>query len=60
MPNWDAFLENYKSVEVDELQDIIIQGSINKGTADYLETLSKKSKQEYCIQLMSLPEYQMC
>jgi hypothetical protein len=60
LPNWDAFLENYKSVEVDELQHIIIQGKMNKGTADYLETLSKKSKQEYCIQLMSLPEYQMC
>ncbi len=60
LPDWDAFLEKYKGVEIDELREIIIQGNINKGTSDYLETLSKKSKQEYCIQLMSLPEYQMC
>ena len=59
-PDWDSFLEHYKAVRTENLQDYIIQGNINKGTADYLKTLSKTSKQEYCIQLMSLPEYQMC
>lgn len=60
LPDWEAFLENFKSVKTENLQDYIIQGTINKGTGDYLETLNKKSKQDYCIQLMSLPEYQMC
>jgi uncharacterized protein (DUF1800 family) len=60
LPDWAAFLNNFKLIKTENLQDYIIQGIINKGTADYLETLNKKSKQDYCIQLMSLPEYQMC
>jgi len=60
LPNWDTFSENFKMVATDLLHEVIIQGTINRGTEDYLETLSKKSKQDYCIQLMSLPEYQMC
>jgi len=60
LPNWDTFSTNFKSVETERLDTYIIQGKINKGTADYLETLNKKSKKDYCIQLMSLPEYQMC
>ncbi|WP_178987010.1 DUF1800 domain-containing protein [Winogradskyella schleiferi] len=59
-PNWERFSENFKIVETDTLQNYMIQGPINDGTADYLEILNKSSKQDYCIQLMSLPEYQMC
>jgi hypothetical protein len=60
LPNWTTFLENFKAVATEDLQDYILRGTINKGTADYLKTLSKMSKREYCVQLMSLPEYQMC
>ncbi|EPR73984.1 hypothetical protein ADIWIN_0944 [Winogradskyella psychrotolerans RS-3] len=60
IPNWTTFLENFETVSTEDLQDYVLQGTINKGTADFLKTLSKVSKQEYCIQLMSLPEYQMC
>jgi len=59
-PNWTAFLENFEAVETKDLQDYMLQGTINKGTSDYLKTLRKVSKQAYCVQLMSLPEYQMC
>jgi uncharacterized protein (DUF1800 family) len=60
IPDWESFSKNFNSVKTENLQDYLIQGNINKGTANYLKTLSKSSKQEYCIQLMSLPEYQMC
>jgi uncharacterized protein (DUF1800 family) len=60
LPAWDEFLSDYKTVATEDLDKYIIQGTINKGTASYLDTLNKKSKQDYCIQLMSLPEYQMC
>tara|TARA_R100001369_G_C3303627_1_gene166132 strand:- start:958 stop:1533 length:576 start_codon:yes stop_codon:yes gene_type:complete len=60
LPDWKMFFKNFKSIKTENLEDYLIQGTINKGTADYLETLNKKSKQDYCIQLMSLPEYQMC
>lgn len=58
--NWDVFSENHNQVETKNLQDYIIQGHLNEGTSAYLKTLGKSSKQDYCIQLMSLPEYQMC
>ena len=60
LPNWETFLDDFKHIETENLHDYIIQGNLNKGTAEYLKSLSKKSKQDYCIQLMSLPEYQMC
>ncbi|WP_340154663.1 DUF1800 domain-containing protein [uncultured Winogradskyella sp.] len=58
--DWNTFSENYKNINPENLQEYILQGNSNKGTADFLKTLSKTSKQEYCVQLMSLPEYQMC
>lgn len=60
LPDWDSFLSDFSLIETKELQDYIIQGEINKGTSDYLKTLSKASKRDFCVQLMSLPEYQMC
>ena len=60
LPDWDAFSKNFNSVKTENLEAYIIQGKINNGTAAYLATLNKKSKKQYCIQLMSLPEYQMC
>ncbi|TYA60174.1 DUF1800 domain-containing protein [Formosa maritima] len=58
--NWDVFKKNFQHVKVEELQGYLLQCSINLGTQDYLNRLSKKSKEAYCVQLMSLPEYQMC
>jgi len=58
--DWDSFLENFKSIETEDLAEIIIQGNINRGTLEYLKTLGRSSKRDYCVQLMSLPEYQMC
>ncbi len=59
-PNWNTFYKNFESVSVDHMLNYIINGRLNKGTEAYLKTLSKASKQDYSIQLMSLPEYQMC
>ena len=59
-PDWATFTKNFKLIKTENLEEYLIQVTINKGTADYLKTLSKKSKKEYCIQLMSIPEYQMC
>lgn len=60
LPDWDVFLKDFDGIAIENLSEIIIQGDINKGTEDYLKTLGKASKRDYCIQLMSLPEYQMC
>ncbi|MGJ8548250.1 DUF1800 domain-containing protein [Winogradskyella wichelsiae] len=58
--NWTAFLENFASATTKNLDEYLIQGTINSGTLDYLKIMNTSSKKEYCIQLMSLPEYQMC
>lgn len=58
--DWSAFREIFKDVPIEELPDHLILTEINQGTQKYLDGLGKVSKRHYCIQLMSLPEYQMC
>ncbi len=58
--NWNAFEKYYENATIADLTTLIINTHISDGTKLYLEKLSQTSKQEYCIQLMSLPEYQMC
>ena len=59
-PDWEIFENNFKSVNTQDLQKYLIVSNLSKGTRDYLETLTKASLKDYCIQLLSIPEYQMC
>ncbi|MEM9678941.1 MAG: DUF1800 domain-containing protein, partial [Bacteroidota bacterium] len=59
-PDWNTFYKNFDTVTIERLPNYIIGGYFNKGTRSYIDTLGKTSKQDFCIQLMSLPEYQMC
>lgn len=58
--NWSYFNNQFKNVEINNMQNHVLACQINDRTKAYLNGLAKVSKQEYCIQLMSLPEYQMC
>ena len=58
--NWSHFEEQFKNVTMEAMTSHILACELNKGTKAYIASLEKASKQEYCIQLMSLPEYQMC
>lgn len=58
--NWNTFESNFKMVETKNLSEYIIVPELNPETKNYLQKLSKSSKEDYCIQLMSIPEYQMC
>ena len=58
--NWNAFNANFKNVAIKDLDKHLLSCTINPEAAAYLSTLKKSSRQEYCIQIMSLPEYQMC
>ena len=42
------------------MQNHLLACDINNEAKKYLDSLEKESKQQYCVQLMSLPEYQMC
>lgn len=58
--NWEIFNKNFKKVNINDLQNYLLLGELNPEARELLGDLEKVSKQEYCIQLMSLPEYQMC
>ncbi|WP_452228477.1 MULTISPECIES: DUF1800 domain-containing protein [unclassified Lacinutrix] len=58
--SWDNFNRNYKNLEADILQELLIISPIDKDTQVMLSNLFKKEVKEYLIQLMSLPEYQLC
>lgn len=58
--NWNFFEAEYKNIPIQNIKDHVLQTKATRSTEQLLERLSKVSKKEYCIQLMSLPEYQMC
>lgn len=58
--DWNTFERQYKSASLTDFTAQLIMPKLSVGTETYLKTLSKTSKQDYCVQLMSLPEYQMC
>lgn len=58
--DWAPFNTNFKAISIQDLEHYLMVCDINSNTAAYLKTLKKDSKKEYAVQLMSLPEYQMC
>ncbi|MFD1615974.1 DUF1800 domain-containing protein [Gelatiniphilus marinus] len=58
--DWKYFNNHFKTVALNDLQNHLLACEINNSAKAYLSALEKVSKQEYCVQLMSLPEYQMC
>ena len=58
--DWDFFEENYKNESNNELVHQIITSKVNKGTSEMLERNQQLSKRDFVVQLMSLPEYQLC
>lgn len=58
--NWTYFEKQFKDVSINEFQNHLLACDLSESAAQYLSSLEKVSKREYCIQLMSLPEYQMC
>jgi len=58
--NWSSFENNFKNFENKELVHQIITTKLNSGTAEMLDRNQKLSKRDFAVQLMSLPEYQLC
>jgi uncharacterized protein (DUF1800 family) len=58
--HWKVFEKQFQNATIKDLRSQIIITQLSDGTQTYLNSLSQSSKREYCIQLMSLPEYQMC
>lgn len=58
--SWDVFEKQYKNVSPEELRETLILSTINLKTKEIIDDLKIKSNKEYCVQLMSIPEYQLC
>lgn len=58
--NWDEFELNYAKLNAEELQNILLLGNISTQAKELLSEISFENPKDYCLQLMSLPEYQLC
>jgi hypothetical protein len=58
--NWDDFTQKYGKLKPTELKNILIASKLDKDTKMFLEDLEVKSNKDFCVQLMSIPEYQLC
>lgn len=57
---WDVFERNFHGLSQKELSVYLLGNRLNDGTVEFLDTLEKEDATDFCIQLMSLPEYQLC
>lgn len=58
--DWSSFDKNFEKSSQKDLIYQILGSKINSGTEELLLQKLKVSKQDFCVQLMSLPEYQLC
>lgn len=58
--NWNVFNKNFEDISIENLSNFLLQSPVNKGTQEYLNKLRKTNKHVFCVQIMSLPEYQLC
>ncbi len=58
--NWNEFEQNFSKSNAKQMQSILLQGNLSKNVNELLKEISFKNPKDYCIQLMSLPEYQLC
>jgi uncharacterized protein (DUF1800 family) len=58
--DWTSFEKEYKNYSIDALKQKLILSPINSDTDILLSNLKISDKQDFCIQLMSIPEYQLC
>jgi uncharacterized protein (DUF1800 family) len=58
--DWKAYKQSVKKVSLEMLKDTLILCEINQGTKDYINQLRRRANRKNLVNLMSLPEYQMC
>lgn len=58
--NWELFNAKYERISSKELMDFLLITNLDKDTEELLDDLEVKSNRNFCIQLMSVPEYQLC
>ncbi|GAA3576668.1 hypothetical protein GCM10022395_26900 [Snuella lapsa] len=58
--SWDVFDSKCEEVSFEALKELLIIAQVDKDTEHFMSGLEITDKRDYCIQLMSIPEYQLC
>ena len=58
--NWVSFDKMYQNSSTNDLINNLIVSKIDEDTYSYLKSLQVNSNRNFCVQLMSIPEYQLC
>lgn len=58
--NWEEFDAKHKKSSANDLINLLILSKLDKDTEKFIENLQVKSNRNFCVQLMSIPEYQLC
>ena len=58
--NWKDFDVKYKDLKAKEITNLLILSKVDRDTEIFIENLQVNSNRNFCIQLMSIPEYQLC
>lgn len=57
---WDSFDSHYKNATIEDLKNNLLLSPIHPDTEHLLHNLKVANQRDFCIQLMSIPEYQLC
>ena len=58
--DWNFIENEHKKSSQAELKTVVLGGNLQEEAKSFMDSLEKESKTEYCIQLMSIPEFQLC
>ncbi|WP_138432710.1 DUF1800 domain-containing protein [Winogradskyella algicola] len=58
--DWKAYKKSVKKISLEMLKDTLILCEVNRGTANYIRRFGRRPSRKNLVNLMSLPEYQMC
>ncbi|WP_299213580.1 DUF1800 domain-containing protein [uncultured Aquimarina sp.] len=59
-PNWESFLTSLEKRDKEELVNFIIQPKLSIGANAIIKKLDSSNTKNFIVELMSLPEYQLC
>lgn len=58
--DWNEFNSNYANLNAKQMQQYLLHTKLSEEASKLLSEITFKNPKDYCIQLMSLPEYQLC
>ncbi|WP_459212502.1 DUF1800 domain-containing protein [Aquimarina rhabdastrellae] len=58
--NWEAFEKIYSNKHRQYIQEMLLPQKLSSATQKHISSLTTTDLKSFCIQLMSIPEYQMC